>query len=39
MKEILRRQNTQQFFATFLVPCYYVCLLVTAREPWWMDQE
>jgi hypothetical protein len=39
VKEILVGQIQGEFLGQFSLLCYYVSLLVTARELWWVEQE
>jgi hypothetical protein len=38
-KKILRKKHSRTFLAKFLLLPYYVSLLVTARELWWIYHE
>jgi hypothetical protein len=39
MKEIIVGKFFPIFLAKFLLLCYYVSLLITARELWWVNKE
>jgi hypothetical protein len=39
MRQILRRQKSRSFLATFIQLRYQMSLLVVASELWWTNQE